>query len=132
MELVAIVSMLALVECTFFGFRVGGMRGKYDVAAPATTGNEIFERYYRVHYNTLEQLIIFLPSLWVFGYYIGQYWAAGIGSIFLVGRILYYITYIKDPDSRGPGMALSFISSWILLLGALIGSVTSFVSSISQ
>ena len=126
MELLTIISMLALAEFTYFGFRVGGMRGKYGIEAPATTGNEIFERYYRVHYNTLEQLIVFLPCLWAFGYYVGQYWAAGIGLVFLIGRIVYFMTYTKDPASRSIGVLLSMLPNWILLLGALIGAVVHY------
>ncbi len=64
MELVAIVTLLALAEFIVFGMQVGSARGKYGIEAPATTGDEMFERQFRVHYNTLEQLIIFLPSLW--------------------------------------------------------------------
>ena len=127
MELLTIISMLALQEFLFFGFRVGGMRAKYDIVAPATTGNEIFERYYRVHYNTLEQLIVFLPGLWAFGYYVGQYWAAGIGVVFLIGRVVYFLTYIKDPARRGVGALLSMVPCLILTIGALIGAVVHYL-----
>ena len=34
--------------------------------APAVTGNEYFERAYRVHINTLEQMVFFLPSMWLY------------------------------------------------------------------
>ena len=115
--------MLAVMEFLYFGFRVGGMRAKYSVVAPAVTGNEIWERYYRVQCNTMELLLAFLPSLWVFGYYVGQYWAAAIGSVFLVGRVIYYITYIKDPESRTIGAALSLFPCYILAIGALTGCI---------
>ena len=62
MAWVYIVAMLALVEYFFFSIKVGQARGKYGVKAPATTGNEMFERYNRVHQNTLEQLVMFFPS----------------------------------------------------------------------
>ncbi len=54
MELVTIVIALALIEYSVFGMLVGKARGKYGIDAPAITGNPIFERYYRVHQNTLE------------------------------------------------------------------------------
>ena len=63
-QLLTIVTMLALIEFIWLGVRVGGARAKYSVPAPATTGDEMFERHYRVHYNTLEQLIVFVPALW--------------------------------------------------------------------
>lgn len=127
MELLTIITMLALIQVVIFGFLVGSARGKYGIKAPAVSGNEMFERYYRVHYNTLEQLIIFVPGLWGFGYYIGQYWAAGLGVVYLLGRILYAVTYVKDPDTRAAGTLLSMIPCWVMLLGALIGAAIQLI-----
>ncbi len=128
MELLTIISLLAVMEFLYFGFRVGGLRAKYGVTAPATTGNEIWERYYRVQCNTMELLVAFLPCLWAFGYYIGEYWAAAIGSVFLVGRVIYYVTYVKDPATRSIGAALSLLPCYILASGALIGTVVHYFS----
>ena len=127
MEWVTIVTMLALVELSVFSMRTGMARTKYEIKAPATTGNEMFERHYRVHYNTIEQLIVFIPALWAFAYYISPYWAAGIGAVFLVGRIVYGLSYVKDPDSRGPGMGLSILPCWVLMIGGLVGAVIPLV-----
>ena len=66
MELPAIVTLIALLEYLFFAFKVGFSREKYNVIAPAVSGNPIWERLYRVQQNTLEQLIVFLPALWFF------------------------------------------------------------------
>lgn len=123
MELLTIVTMLAVVELITFQSLTGLARAKYGIKAPAVTGNEQFERRYRVHYNTIEQVIMFIPALWAFGYYIGQYWAAGVGAVYLIGRAIYAATYYRDPDKRGPGMLLSIIPIWILVLGALIGAL---------
>ena len=122
MALVTMVTMLALLEFLYFGMKVGAARGKYDVKAPATTGNEHFERVYRIHYNTLEQLVIFLPSLWAFAFYVNDLAAAGLGVVFLVGRMIYSIAYTKDPGTRGLGMMLSFVPTLIMLLGAFFGA----------
>ncbi len=62
MAYVTIIAMLALVQYSFFSFKVGQARGKYDVEAPATSGHEIFDRVFRVHQNTLEQLITFISA----------------------------------------------------------------------
>jgi glutathione S-transferase len=123
MALVTMVSMLALLEYMYFGFKVGAARGKYGIKAPATTGDENFERVYRVHYNTLEQLIVFLPALWAFAMYVNDLAAAGLGVIFLIGRMIYSIAYSKDPAKRGLGFMLSFLSSIILALGGLGGAI---------
>ena len=61
MEYVAIVTVLVLIEYFVFGALVGRARGRAEIEAPATTGDPIFERYFRVHQNTMEQLVMFLP-----------------------------------------------------------------------
>ena len=123
MELVGAVTLLALLQFVVMGIMVGRARGLYGVKAPATTGHEQFERWFRVHYNTLEKLIVFLPSLWLFGYYVGQYYAAGLGGIYLVGRLLYAVTYTRDPATRGLGTLLSDLPMVIMLIGGLIAII---------
>ena len=46
MEYVIAVVMLALLQYTWFGIEVGRARGRFEVPAPATTGNENFERFF--------------------------------------------------------------------------------------
>ena len=66
MEYVTLVSGLALLQYIAFGILVGKARGRYGVKAPAITGNDIFERYFRVQQNTLELLVVMLPAMWLF------------------------------------------------------------------
>jgi glutathione S-transferase len=127
MPYVHIVICLALVEFLYFGFAVGKARARYNVPAPAVTGNEIFERYFRVQMNTLEQLVIFIPSIWLFGQYVSPYVAAGLGVVFLIGRLAYLSGYVKDPKKRELGFTLSFIPSVILLVGAIYGAARAAV-----
>jgi glutathione S-transferase len=122
MELVAIVIVLALVEFFVFGLLVGRARGTYGVKAPAMSGHEVFDRYFRVHYNTMEVLIIFVPAIWLFGLYLDPRWAAGLGAIYLVGRIVYFRDYVADPAGRGKGFGMSMLPVLTLLIGALIGA----------
>jgi uncharacterized MAPEG superfamily protein len=122
MELVAIVIVLALMEFVAFGMLVGRARGIYGVKAPAMSGHEVFDRYFRVHYNTMEVLVVFVPSIWIFGLYLDPRWAAGLGAIYLVGRIVYFRDYIADPAGRGKGFGMSMLPVLALLIGALIGA----------
>jgi uncharacterized membrane protein YecN with MAPEG domain len=122
MPYVHIVIGLALIEFLYFGFEVARARGRYKVAAPATTGNEIFERYFRVQMNTLEQLVLFIPSILIFGQYFSPYLAAALGVVFLIGRLVYLFGYVKDPKKRETGFVLSAAPTLILLLGAIIGA----------
>ena len=127
MPLVHIVVGLALAQFMFFCFAVGKARGTYKVAAPATTGNEMFERYFRVQMNTLELLVIFVPSTLLFGQYFGAYLAAALGVIYLVGRMIYFTSYVKDPKSRSVGYGLSALPVIVLLAGTLIGAIRAAV-----
>lgn len=127
MELVGLVVLLALVEYQFFSFKVGMARGKYDIKAPAITGHEVFDRYYRVHMNTLEQLIVFIPAILVFSYFGNPTYAAGLGAIYLVGRIIYYVSYVNDPAKRGLGFIVGWIPTVLLVLGGLISVVVQIV-----
>jgi glutathione S-transferase len=122
MELVTIVIALALIEYIAFGMLVGRARVKYGVKAPATSGHEVFERYFRVHQNTLEMLVVFVPATWLFGQYVSPTWAAGLGLMFIVGRLVYLRGYVADPASRGAGFGLSFLPLAAMIVGVLISA----------
>jgi glutathione S-transferase len=130
MPLVHIVVALALVQFLFFCFAVGRARGTYKVAAPATTGNEMFERYFRVQMNTLELLVVFVPSILIFGQYLGAYVAVALGVIYLVGRLIYFTSYVKDPKSRSMGYGLSVLPVMILLAGSIFGAIRAAVMTL--
>jgi glutathione S-transferase len=127
MAYVDIVTALALLQYLVFGFKVGRARGRYGVKAPAVTGNEIFERYHRVHQNTLEQLMLFLPGLYLFSHYFEPRVAAVFGLIYLIGREMFAASYVKEPAKREIGFSLSFLPSVILVLGGLVGAIRSLV-----
>ena len=122
MELVAIVVVLALIEFFAFGILVGRARGKYEIEAPAVSGHPVFERYYRVHQNTLELLSMFIPAILIYGYYGNPAIAAGLGVVYLIGRIIYLRAYVADPAKRGPGFGLSFLPIAFMLIAGLIAA----------
>ena len=120
---VAIVLLLALAAYLYFGVNVGKARAKHGVKAPSTTGDPEFERCFRVQQNTLENLIVFVPAIWLFGLYINPIGAAGIGIIFIIGRLMYSAGYRAAAEKRGPGFGVSFLANAALVIGALIGAV---------
>lgn len=127
MELVALISALALAQFLGFAILVGRARVRTGVKAPATSGDPEFERYFRVHQNTMEQLILFLPSLWIFGYYVSAPVAAGLGAVFIIGRFVFFRGYVKDPSLRGTGFLMGMLPILVLLAGSLIGPVVSWL-----
>lgn len=120
MAAVWFVISLALAEYFYFVMAVGAARGKHKIAAPAITGNPDFERAYRVQMNTLEQLIIFVPSMICFATFVSERWAAILGLVFVAGRLVYAIGYRQAADKRGWGFMISAIPQLILLVGGLI------------
>jgi glutathione S-transferase len=120
MELVYVVILLALVEYIVFTGLVGRARVRYRVLAPATTGDPAFERAYRVHQNTLENLIVFVPAIWIFAVYASALWAAVLGVVFIVGRAIYAVGYLQAAEKRGPGAGITGLTNVVLVAGSLI------------
>ena len=119
----ALVTLLALLVYFWILLRAGSARAKHDIKAPAITGHPDFERALRVQQNSLELLIMFIPSLWIFSLTIQVLVGAALGLIFVIGRIVYAISYAADPAKRSVGFGLSIIPILILMIGGLVGVV---------
>jgi hypothetical protein len=123
MEAVTIVTVLALMQFYWFGIEVGSMRVKHGCKAPATTGAPEFERMFRVQQNTMEQLVMFLPALWMYASLVNPLWGAGMGVFYLIGRFIYRSSYVKDPASRSIGFTVSILPTTVMLAWVLIAAV---------
>ena len=121
MELVYVTVLLALLEYLVMAALVGRARGKFAIHAPATTGHPEFERVNRVHVNTLENLIVFVPAVVIFGLYVSELWAAVLGGIFVVARALYAHGYYRAAEQRGVGAGITGVVNMVLVVGGLIG-----------
>lgn len=124
---VTIVTVMALVTFGWMGVRVGMARRKSGIAAPAMTGDPILERHIRVQANTLEWLPVFLPSMWLFAVYWPQLIAAGLGFVWVLGRIVYAFGYVADPQKRALGFLIQALAVFILLVGAFVGALRTLV-----
>lgn len=122
-QLVGIVTVLSLALYVYMGIRVSQARQKYGVKAPAVTGNEEFERIFRVQANTNEWLVIFLPSLWLFATFVHDYIAAILGIVWIVGRYVYMEGYAEAAEKRSAGFGIQALATLILLLGTLVGII---------
>ncbi len=126
----AIVSILSILVVFWTGLRVGGMRGKHNIQAPATTGHPEFDRAYRVQMNTMEQFVLFLPLLWL-SYRFFQtlpLLTGAVGLVWIVGRIIYAQAYMADPSKRSLGFTISIIATAVLLVLAVIGIVQAWMA----
>jgi glutathione S-transferase len=118
--LTTLVTVLALVLYFVLSLNVGRARGTWNVPAPAMTGHIEFEKRNRVHMNTLEQLVLFLPMLWLSLGVLGDLTAAGIGLVWLIGRIIYARSYYADPAKRSLGFGLTMLPTLVLMIATLV------------
>ena len=123
MEGIAIVTVLALMQFYWFGIEVGKMRAKHQCKAPSITGAPEFERMFRVQQNTMEQLVMFVPTIWMFGYLVNPLWGAGMGVVYLIGRAIYRVAYVKEPKGRSLGFMLSILPTSLMLAWVLLDAV---------
>ncbi len=123
MAYIELITVLALLQFLYFGILVGRARTRYGVKAPAVTGDETFERYYRVQMNTLELLVVFVPAIWLFAQQVNPLWAACLGAVYLAGRLIYFFSYIRDPKSHSLGYSLSALPILIMLAGVLYAAI---------
>ena len=115
----ALVTILAMLVYFGMSFQVARARGKSGIDAPAMTGDPLLERANRVHVNMLEWLPIFLAGLWLFAIYWNEQVAAGLGLVWIVGRLLYSAGYMADPKKRSMGFLIQFLAAAVLVFGAL-------------
>jgi glutathione S-transferase len=121
------VTLLALLLHQAVTMGVGQARARYGIKAPAVTGNEHFERAYRVQMNTVEQMVFFLPALWLCAVLLSDIGAAVGGLIWVIGRAIYAVSYRNDPAKRGPGVMLTVLPQFGLWLGAAVGLVRAMI-----
>lgn len=127
MDLVYLVIGLVLLEYFVFVMLVGAARAKSGIQAPAMTGDPVLERTLRVQLNTLEQLIVVIPSMLLFASYVNPIYAAGLGAVFIISRVLYYRGYVSDPAKRSVGFGLGSLSTLVLLVGGIYGAAMAVI-----
>jgi glutathione S-transferase len=128
METAVLLIMLALIQYMVFAMFVAKGRDKYGVHAPSCSGDPAWERLYRIQMNTMEQIIIFIPSVLAFSYFVSSKWVLLPGLTYLVGRIIYFRLYVQNKN-RVVGFSMTFVSNIIMVAGSIIGAALSLLKS---
>lgn len=123
----ALITALALFVYMVLTVNVGRARNKFNVQPPTTMGNPDFERVLRVQQNTLEHMVVFLPSLWLFTFFVDPKMGAGLGAVWILARILYAWGYYQEAKKRAPGFLLAVFTQLALLLGSVYGTIMNVV-----
>ena len=129
--LTAVVTVIAVLVFFWTGLRVATMRGKHDVKVPATTGHPEFDCAYRVQMNTLEQIVIFLPLLWLSNSYFMLYALLTpiLGLVWIIGRLMYAMGYsATNPGGRSNGFLVAGVATLGLLITTIIGLVQAYMA----
>ncbi len=122
MALAGIITSVTLLLYFWAAFNVQRARKRHNVPAPGTHSVPEFNRVIRTQQTLNEHLIIFIPSLWLFSYFLSEFWGCILGSIWIVGRLVYAIGYYQSPEKRHAGNLIALPAELLLILGALIGA----------
>jgi glutathione S-transferase len=126
---IVLVTIAALLLYAYMGIQVGAARQKYGVKAPAIAGNPDFERVFRVQMNTLEWLPIFLSALWICSAYWDARVVAGLGLVWIIGRVMYMQGYTKAADQRSTGFMVQGLAALLLVIGCVAGAIMSLLAT---
>ncbi|MEQ9195572.1 MAG: MAPEG family protein [Parvibaculum sp.] len=118
--LTGLVTLLTLIVYFWMAFKVGKARTTHGIPAPRMDGPDDFLRVLRVQGNTAENLLIFLPALWLFALTLGDLWAALIGVIYPIGRVVYARGYYAAALNRSTGFTIGLAATVVLWAGAVI------------
>jgi glutathione S-transferase len=125
--LTALATLLAVAVYFWTGIVVTRARKQFDVPAPRSDGPEGFLRVWRAHVNTLEQLVIFLPLLWLFNQAAGDLYAGLAGLVWAIGRVIYVQSYARAADKRSLGFMISLLASLVCFVGVLVHAISHYL-----
>jgi glutathione S-transferase len=117
--LTGLVTVLTMLVMIWIMMQVGKARSQHQIPAPTMDGPEAFLRVLRVQANSVEQIVMFLPMLWLFANLAGDFWAACVGVLFPIGRVVYAQGYIAAANKRSTGFLIGAVSVVVLTLGSL-------------
>jgi glutathione S-transferase len=126
--LTTLAIIVAILLYFVLGALVGAARAKFNVPAPLPTGHPEFDKRNRVHINTLEQLALVLPAIFLAAPVLGDAITAIVGLVWSAGRIVYARGYYADPGKRGPGFGITMLATLVLIVAAGYGAVATLIA----
>ena len=122
-HLTALTTLLAVLLYFLTAILVARARARTGVQVPAMSGHPDFDLAFRVQMNTLDWMPIFLPSMWLTAFYIGDGWAAFGGLVWIVGRVLYIYGYAQAAEKRGLGFGIQAMAANVMWVASLVAVV---------
>jgi glutathione S-transferase len=123
----AAVTLIALILTCLMAIYVHRVRVTHHVPPPAISGHPQVERAIRVHGNMTEAMVLFVPALWLATIYFAGWIPGIIGIIWLIGRTIYWPSYMGDPARRLPGFIIAQLCTLALIILAVIGVINAWL-----
>jgi glutathione S-transferase len=70
--------------------------------------------------NTLEQMVLFVPVLWIFAMLVSDLFSGIAAVVWLVGRVMYSQAYMTDPSKRTAGFMLGILALLITFVWSIV------------
>ena len=77
--------------------------------------------------NTLEQLAMVLPVLWLCAVWAGDTYAAAGGAVWAAARVIYGVAYRQDPKKRGAGFIIGLTATLLMALATTLFIIRSLL-----
>ena len=118
-----LITIITLFIYQILSLNVSRSRFQNKIPAPITVGNLNFERAYRTHLNFLENMVIFLPLVWICSSFGNNIFYLLSCVFWIIGRVVFSISYIKDLDLKIKiaANAVAITSIFVLLIMIFIG-----------
>ena len=123
MKLTAWTTIASLLMYIWVFMNAAKARSTHKIQAPTMDGPLEFLSVMRVQANTVEQLVLFLPLLWICSFFMSDMIAASLGAVWVLGRIVYALGYYQAPNKRTLGFGLSSLASASLLIASIVGLI---------
>lgn len=127
--LTAAVTLLAILISICLQINTGKVRGRTGIKPPAMSGDPALEAALRAEGNTVEQYVLFLPALWLAALYFQGWVPPIVGLVWCLGRVMYAVGYMNQPEKRYPGYMVSVLAALVLIVLAVIGLVNAWTAS---
>ena len=119
----ALVTLSTSLMIFFLAFRVGMTRMKHKVKPYEDTKEKAVLIANRVHMNTIEMTVVYLPILWVATVFSSANLAWILGIAWFITRVGYAVAYTQKPKKRElpfiMGVACIGLTSLLALYGII-------------
>ena len=115
-DLTILVTVATAILVMVLSFKSGAAKRANGLRPYDLIENETARIADRIHMNTVESVVVFLPLLWVGAVYADAMIASILGVIWVLSRVGYAYAYAKEPSSR----ALYFATSFFCCIGFML------------